>query len=123
MDHVSLSDDLRKQLLESAAWGKIGISPKPLTEEKEVEKEESVEETKEEVKEEEPVTEEAHVCPLCSSNLEEEIDEERMLEHLDVVVGLIDRLSQLNEGDEEDIDSLIDKALDELLLRDVDTEE
>jgi DNA repair exonuclease SbcCD ATPase subunit len=59
----------------------------------------------------------AHVCPLCTSQLDESIDEERILEHLNVVLGLVDRLSQLNEGD-EDIESVIDETIAELLLQD-----
>ena len=52
----------------------------------------------------------------CTSHLDEAIDEERILEHLNVVVGSwIDRLTQLQEG-EEDIDSVIDETLAELLF-------
>ena len=39
MDHMKLSDELRNQLLENAAWGKAGITP--------VLSEEVVEETEE----------------------------------------------------------------------------
>ena len=59
----------------------------------------------------------AHVCPLCVSELDESIDEERILEHLNVVLGLVDRLSQLHEGD-EDIESVIDETIAELLFAD-----
>ena len=65
----------------------------------------------------EELEEGAHVCPLCVSQLDESIDEERILEHLNVVLGLVDRLSQLNEGD-EDIESVIDETIAELLLQD-----
>ena len=58
-----------------------------------------------------------HVCPLCTSQLDESIDEDRILEHLDVIMGLVDRLSQLQEG-EEDVESVIDQTLAELLLND-----
>ena len=111
MDHMKLSDELRQQLMESAAWGKAGISPL------------LSEETVEEAVEAEEVVEEAtaHVCPLCVSELPEAIDEERILEHLNVVVGLVDRLSQLNEGD-EDIDTVIDETIAELLFQDSDEE-
>ena len=117
MNHMNLSDELRKQLLESAAWGKAGITPRldetnDPGDEEETEAAEEVEET-EAIEE---ATEEAtHACPLCASHLEEAIDEERLLEHLNVVVGLVDRLSQLNEGD-EDIDAVIDETISELLL-------
>ena len=101
MDHMDLSEELRNQLLESAAWGKAGIAPSRL------------DESSKEVKEVEEVIEEEedlHVCPLCTSQLSEAIDEESLLEHLDVVLSLVDRLSQLNEGD-EDIDSVIDETI------------
>lgn len=156
MDHMNLSDELRKQLLESAAWGKAGITP-VLSEEVVEETEERVDEDygkgypemgvkagtpaakKEEKKRKkakkmemahtehedaegsEELEEAVHVCPLCVSQLSEAIDEERILEHLDVVVGLIDRLSQLNEGD-EDVDTIIDETIEELLFQDLEEE-
>ena len=115
MDHMKLSDELRQQLLESAAWGKAGITP-TLTEAK-------TEDSEEEVIEAEEVVQEAtaHVCPLCVSELSEAIDEERILEHLNVVVGLVDRLSNLNEGD-EDVETVIDETIKELLFQDLDEE-
>jgi len=117
MDHMKLTDDLRKQLLEAAAWGKADIEVN-LNEDTNKKEEEVVVEAEEAEEAEEEVLEEAiHVCPLCVSQLDESIDEERILEHLDVVMGLVDRLSQLNEGD-EDIDTVIDETLAELLLQD-----
>jgi hypothetical protein len=112
MDHMKLSDELRNQLLEAAEWGKAGITPTPRT--NKAINEESAEEV-EESEEGEELQEAYHVCPLCTSYLEEEISEETLLEHLDVVLGLVDRLSQLNEGD-EDVDEVIDAALEEILL-------
>ena len=137
MDHMNLSDELRKQLLESAAWGKAGI----VLSEGVVEEVEAAVEADEEArtgkpakpakkakkgkkgkkKEEVHCEETVHVCPLCVSQLEESIDEERLLEHLNVVVGLVDRLSQLQEGDEE-IDTVIDETIAELLFQDTDEE-
>ena len=120
MDHMNLSDELRNQLLEAAAWSKAGINPM-LSEAKEaVEQEETVE--VEETEEVQELEESTHVCPLCSSHLDEQISEEALLEHLDVVLGLVDRLSQLNEGD-EDIDQVIDTALEDLLLGSVEEDE
>ena len=116
MDHMKLSDELRQQLMESAAWGKAGITPR-LDETKGGGEEEA-----EEAEEAEEVVEEAiHVCPLCISELYEPIDEERILEHLNVVVGLVDHLSQLNEGD-EDVETVIDETIRELLFQDLDEE-
>jgi len=117
MDHMKLSDELRQQLMESAAWGKAGITPR-LDETKRGGEKEAVE-----AEEGEEVVEEAvsHICPLCVSELSEAIDEERILEHLNVVVGLVDRLSQLNEGD-EDVETVIDETIKELLFQDLDEE-
>lgn len=141
MDHYRLSDELRQQLLENAAWGKAGVTPrldemdygdnggdekpkkkdkkdkpekgkKPMMGKKDDEKDDKPEMAEEEV---------AHVCPLCTSHLDEAIDEERILEHLNVVVGLVERLTQLQEG-EEDVDSVIDETLAELLFQDLEEE-
>lgn len=137
MDHYRLSDELRQQLLENAAWGKAGVAPR-------LDESETLEEKKscgskpkrmKKAKKDEPemeyqhtehedaegaeeLEEAAHVCPLCVSQLDEAIDEERLLEHLNVVVGLVDRLTQLQEGEEGDIESIIDETLAELLFDD-----
>ena len=122
---MKLSDELRKQLLESASWGKAGITlnegvveeaMKPKKKAKKDEEDEEAMEPKKKAKKEEVHCEEAvHVCPLCISQLDEAIDEESLLEHLNVVVGLVDRLSQLQEGD-EDIETVIDETIQELLF-------
>lgn len=146
MDHMNLSDELRSMLIESAAWAKADIAPARL-DESSVEEVEELEEKKscgskskkakkaagpaddaadtygEDVDSEDTdaeeleESEEVHVCPLCVSQLDESIDEDRILDHLNVVMGLVDRLSQINEGD-EDIESVIADAVSELLLAD-----
>ena len=103
MDHMKLTDELRQQLMEAAVWKNDEITAR-------LDESSAVEETEE-------LEEAAHVCPLCVSQLDESIDEERILEHLNVVLGLVDRLSQLNEGD-EDIESVIDETIAELLFAD-----
>jgi len=120
---MKLSDELRKQLLESASWGKAGITltegvveeaAKAVKDDKAMEPKKKAKKDKKE--EEEVHCEEAvHVCPLCISQLDEAIDEESLLEHLNVVVGLVDRLSQLQEGD-EDIETVIEETIQELLF-------
>jgi len=122
MDHMKLSDELRQQLLESAAWGKAGISVPQSKDSNRVDEEtEQVDEGGPEEDQEQLEEEAVHVCPLCVSLLEEPIEEESILEHLNVVMGLVDRLSQINE-DEEDVESVIDNALEDLLLPDTDEE-
>ena len=133
MDHMRLSDELRQQLLENAAWGKAGVAPR-LDEAKKADKAEKMKKAEmkkakemedhseyEDAEYAEELEEAVHVCPLCTSQLDEAIDEESILEHLNVVVGLVDRLTQLQEG-EEDIESVIDETLAELLFQDLDEE-
>ena len=135
MDHMKLTDELRQQLMEAAVWKNDEIAAR-LDESSAVEEVEELEEKKScgskakkgkkadymedteyDEEEAEELEEAAHVCPLCVSQLDESIDEERILEHLNVVLGLVDRLSQLNEGD-EDIESVIDETIAELLFAD-----
>lgn len=152
MDHMRLTDELRNQLIEAAAWGKAdvevrldenkdkGYGGKKGDKSKSDEGEEdfttkkggktakgkAAYKTSKNQDDEEGTEglkcEEVHACPLCASQLDEAIEEERLLEHLNVVMGLVERLSQLDESDEQDIDSVIDAALDELLLQNVDEE-
>ena len=138
MDHMKLTDELRQQLMEAAVWKDTEIASRldESGEVAEVEETEELEEKKscgpkgkakrkamyahtevEDGEDAEELEEAAHVCPLCTSQLDESIDEDRILEHLNVVLGLVDRLSQLNEGD-EDIESVIDETIAELLLQD-----
>ena len=139
MDHMKLTDELRQQLMEAAVWKNDEISSR-LDESSAVEEVEELEEKTscgskakkamkpgkkmdyahseyEDDEDAEELEEAAHVCPLCVSQLDESIDEERILEHLNVVLGLVDRLSQLNEGD-EDIESVIDETIAEILFAD-----
>tara|TARA_R110002051_G_scaffold167858_1_gene238530 strand:- start:5462 stop:5806 length:345 start_codon:yes stop_codon:yes gene_type:complete len=112
--NTQLTDELRAQLLESAAWGKAGITP--------VMNEEAEATVEEDAPEAEELEEAKHVCPLCTSHLDEQISEDTLLEHLDIVMGLVDRLSQINEGD-DDADEIIDAALEDLLLGTAEEEE
>ena len=150
MDNFRLTDEYRKKLLESAAWDKVGVVLSEARETEEAIEKEQIDEAKKKKKagkqkyggnegdesksrpdfahteyegDGEQLEEEAiDVCPLCISQLDEAIDEERLVEHLDVVMGLVDRLSSLNE-DEEDIDQVIDAALQDLLVGDIQEEE
>ena len=140
----NLSNEFRKHLMESALWEKAGFTVERIDESVETEerltygidesqggrkrkpmvkmsKAEKMEEADEFEHDEdaEEISEAVHVCPLCVSQLEEPIDEERLVEHLDVVFGLADRLSQLNEG-EEDVEEVIANALSDLLFDDED---
>lgn len=134
----NLSDEFRKHLMESALWEKAGFTVERIDESVETEervtygidesqggrkrkpmakmpKAENCSTEVEHDEDAEEISEAVHVCPLCVSQLEEPIDEERLVEHLDVVFGLADRLSQLNEG-EEDVEEVIANALSDLLF-------
>lgn len=146
MDHMKLTDELRQQLMEAAVWKNDEIAARldesgGEEEVVEVEEEEELDEMAcgskksmrkgkkgkkamdyahseyEDGEDAEELEEAVHVCPLCVSQLDESIDEERILEHLNVVLGLVDRLSQLNEGD-EDIESVIDETIADILFAD-----
>lgn len=107
----NLSNEVRDALMEQSEWKSMGIT---LDESVEVEVDEVVEE--EAAVEDEEVIEEAelHVCPLCTTELSEALDEETLTEHLDVVLTLVDKLSAINEGEEVDMDSMIEGALEEI---------
>lgn len=143
MDHYKLTDELRQKLIESAAWTRAGVetrldeggevieekkamkgkhpfkkSTKALAKQIEKQHEDTEVEDSEELEE---LAEEVHVCPLCTSQLDESIDEDRLLEHLDVIMGLVERLSHLQEG-EEDVGAVIDQTISEILLQDEEVE-
>jgi hypothetical protein len=121
MKHINLNDEFRNKLLESAAWGKIGLNlnegkveegQESLNEEVDAQGYEVIQDQEEQVSLEEG---EAHVCPLCTSLLPEAIEEERVLEHLEIVANVLDRISQINESD-EDLDTIIAECVREVLL-------
>ena len=111
MNHIKLNDEYRHRLLESAAWGKVGVDSGKAPKTEMVNEETEVEA----IEEEEVVEEAAHVCPLCISPLEEAIEQERVLEHLELVAAVLDRLDQINES-EEDLDSVIAECVRAILL-------
>lgn len=108
-------DKLRESILGTAAWRQVGLEV--MNESTEVKSAE----TEEEVIEEEA---EGHSCPLCSSELDEEVSDEALLEHADAMLDVFQEAEQvineqeaekegedLLEGlDEEDLDDLIERA-------------
>lgn len=112
-------DQLRESILGTAAWRQVGLEV--MNESTEVKSEEVAEEATEEVIEEEA---EGHSCPLCSSELDEEVSDEALLEHADAMLDVFQEAEQaineqeaekegedLLEGlDEEDLDDLIERA-------------
>ena len=93
-------DQLREAVLGTAAWQQAGL----LTE--------ATAPVKEKAKETEAETiSEGHTCPLCESDLDEEISDEVLLEHADQMLGMFEEAEQViaeqeakeAEGDEEDL--------------------
>ena len=118
MNHIKLNDDFRNKLLESAAWGKIGLG---LNEGQVEQGQDSLNESVdaqgyENIQDEEQAEQDVHVCPLCTSIMAEPLEEERVLEHLEIVAHVIDRISQINESEEGDIVSIIEDCVREVLL-------
>jgi DNA repair exonuclease SbcCD ATPase subunit len=89
------------QIIQQSFWGKGGVK---LTE--------SFEQSQEaqDVQEEEQIEEavEAHVCPLCESQLEEAISDEQLAEHVDFMVGVI---SEMEDITDEDLDELAEEIV------------
>ena len=118
MNHIKLNDDFRNKLLESAAWGKIGLG---LNEGQVEQGQDSLNESVdaqgyENIQDEEQAEQDVHVCPLCTSIMAEPLEEERVLEHLEIVAHVIDRISQINESEEADLVSIIEDCVREVLL-------
>mgnify|MGYP006883114385 CR=1 FL=1 len=119
-----LSQQIRDYIMESADPVLFNKGKDEVIEEQTTETEEEVEETEEEVIEEGETEEAEHVCPLCVSVLDDPIDSDSLLEHLDVVMSLVDKISELDEDAEIDMDALIEEAFSELDSdEDEDTEE
>ena len=87
------------QILSQAFWNKGGIK---LNENAAPEAAETVEQPAAEEVPAEAVNEEAHVCPLCESHLEAPISDEKLSEHIDLMIDIIDEMAQLTEGDESE---------------------
>ena len=86
-NHINVDESFVKSLVENAAWDEARLSVTEAKQEETVEasKEEAevVEEEKEElVQATQPLQEDEHFCPLCESTLEEELSDERIMEHL-----------------------------------------
>lgn len=92
------------QIIQQSFWGKGGVK---LTESVEgMQGQEQVQD--EALADEEQIEEavEAHVCPLCESQLEEAISDEQLAEHVDFMVSVI---SEMEDITDEDLDELAEE--------------
>ena len=78
------------QIIAQSMWGKTGVKLDEGTT--------SIKESVEGDEAQDEVLEEgAHVCPLCESHLEEQITDEQLAEHVDLMVNIIDEVIAVNE--------------------------
>jgi hypothetical protein len=101
------------QIIQQSFWGKGGVK---LTES--VEGMQGQEQVQDPVQADEEQIEEAveaHVCPLCESQLEEAISDEQLAEHVDFMVGVISEMEDITDEDLEELAEEIvsDEAEDE----------
>jgi|10_taG_2_1085330.scaffolds.fasta_scaffold49375_3 predicted house-cleaning noncanonical NTP pyrophosphatase (MazG superfamily) len=92
-DHIKVNENYIASLFEGAAWDAAGVKF-PVEEDATTE---VVEEGKAEVVEEAEV----HSCPLCESVLAEDLTEEQLLEHLEMISEIIESLNEEAEEVEE----------------------
>jgi DNA repair exonuclease SbcCD ATPase subunit len=88
------------QIIQQSFWGKGGVN---LNESMDLASQvEQFQEGEEQIEE----AVEAHVCPLCESQLEEAITDEQLAEHVDFMVGVI---SEMEDITDEDLDELAEE--------------
>lgn len=103
MRGIDIPADIYNDILQSKVWKDQGVTVKtePIKESAEVEAEE-VNEAEEQV----------HQCPLCESQLEEAISEEKIDEHVEFLVSVISE-AFAEENDLEDLDEQEDEEVSE----------
>jgi DNA repair exonuclease SbcCD ATPase subunit len=100
MKHLNISDDAMKIILENSAWADFGLKVGKTQDQK------IDESTEEEVEE---LEEEAHVCPLCASHLDEAISDEALMEHTANVLEAVNAATLNEEEEEEDDEELYEE--------------
>jgi hypothetical protein len=117
MKKVILAEEV-DQIIQQSFWGKGGVK---LTES--VQEPQAQEQVQEEVPAEEEQLEEAveaHVCPLCESQLEEAISDEQLAEHVDFMVGIINEMEDISD---DDLTELAEELVSEEVEDDSDEEQ
>jgi DNA repair exonuclease SbcCD ATPase subunit len=85
------------QIIQQSFWGKGGVN---LNESMDLASQvEQFQEGEEQIEE----AVEAHVCPLCESQLEEAITDEQLAEHVDFMVGVISEMEDITDEDLEEL--------------------
>lgn len=84
------------QILSQAFWQKGGIQ---ITENTEVQQQDMVQDDQPVEADDQVIEEQAHVCPLCESTLQEAITDEQLSEHVDFMVGIINEMEDITDDD------------------------
>lgn len=95
------------QIISQSFWGVGGVK---LTENTEAAP--AAVEAEEEVETEE-VNEETHSCPLCESSLESPISDEKLTEHIEMMLGIINEMNDITDEELEAIEEEIDEVADD----------
>jgi len=112
MTKINVTDEFVSELLESRGWAKAGITPvinEEVTEQEDAQEDAQESEVIEEAdsKEQEP---QAHVCPLCESQLEGELSDEALEEHAGAMLGVFTEAGLISEEMEVGEDFIIENA-------------
>lgn len=91
---MNLTDELRRTLLESAAWERVGVRPLESTDTERGVIEEGSERYYEETDEEEFTLEDIHA-------LLSQLPEEQLLEHIDSVLSVVEAVTEVLEEEAE----------------------
>jgi DNA repair exonuclease SbcCD ATPase subunit len=92
------------QIIQQSFWGLGGIKLTESVDQSQAQQAQVEDEQEEQIEE----SVEAHVCPLCESQLEEAISDEQLAEHVDFMVGVI---SEMEDITDEDLDELAEEIV------------
>lgn len=83
------------QIIQQSFWGMGGIKLTESVSQPQAQEAQTDDAQEEQIEE----AVEAHVCPLCESQLEEAISDEQLAEHVDFMVGVISEMEDITDED------------------------
>ena len=120
-DHIKVDESYIASLVKGAAWEAARIS---LTEKKWVDQALAIptdkqpqhgdkDKPKDKSKDNDPADKdkaneevETHVCPLCESELDEELSDEKIMEHVDSITAALNTLEEGDEPTDKELDAI-----------------
>jgi DNA repair exonuclease SbcCD ATPase subunit len=94
---MKVGDDFVQQLIENGGWDKAGITPRIDEAKKKSKKDEEERDCESEDMQEEV---QGHTCPLCESELEEELSDDVIAEHIESMYSLMEQILEEMENEE-----------------------